>query len=86
MKVMKKDGSKEEFDRSKIETACRKAAITARMRENDINNVAKDVAEEVEEKLKGKEKVSTRKIRKEVISSLRNRNVKIARSFTRSKK
>lgn len=68
--VIKKDGSKESFDASKIEKAVRTASAEAGIAEERVSEIAKQVLDAVAQIAANKEEIATSEIKDKVLSEL----------------
>jgi|YelNatPaOPRAMG01_1025707.scaffolds.fasta_scaffold180916_2 transcriptional repressor NrdR len=79
--VIKRDGSREKFDRKKIARGIEKASMRTDVDKKRVKEIAERIAKRVEEYFKTRNEVRSEEIRNRVLSELDREERKIADEF-----
>jgi transcriptional repressor NrdR len=81
VEVVKRDGSKEEFDNAKIKRSIEKAAIDAGYTLEDINSITKEIPEEITEEAKKNGIINTKAIKDSIFNKFEKTDSSLVKSW-----
>ena len=81
VEVVKRDGSKEEFDSAKIKRSIEKAAIDAGYTLEEVNTITKEITEEIAEEAEKNGMITTKAVKDSIFNKFEKTNSPVVKSW-----